>query len=134
MHPGRIEPVHRLVQDQQLWVAEQARGHPEALAHAHRVRGDLVAGPVGQADSGQRWHDPLVRIATPRRGQQAEVLPPGQVGMEARLVDDRSNSSQSPAPLGGHGEPEQRIVPPSARVRPSKVRINVVLPAPFGPR
>ena len=34
----------------------------------------------------------------------------------------------------GTGMPSSDIVPPSALVRPSKVRIRVVLPAPFGPR
>ena len=34
---GRVEPVHRLVEDQQLGVGEQAAGDAEALAHAERV-------------------------------------------------------------------------------------------------
>ena len=42
----------RLVQDEQFRVSQQARGPPQALAHAHRVRGDLVPGAVGQADPG----------------------------------------------------------------------------------
>ena len=46
VHAGRVEAVHRLVEDQQLGVAEQAGGHPEALAHAHRVLRHLVVGPV----------------------------------------------------------------------------------------
>ena len=31
---GRVEAVHRLVEDQELWVGEQAARDPEPLAHA----------------------------------------------------------------------------------------------------
>ena len=120
VHPGRVEPVHRLVQDQELRVTEQARGHPQALAHAHRVTRHFVAGSAGQADPGQRRRDPAVRVAAPGRGQQAEVLLPGQVRVEARLVDDRADPGEGPPALrrdraaeqghraaGGPGEAEQ---------------------------
>ena len=33
-----VEPVRRLVEDQELWVAEQRRREPEPLAHPERVR------------------------------------------------------------------------------------------------
>ena len=107
VHPRWVEPVHRLVQDQQLGVAEQARRDPQALAHAHRVRGDLVVGTPCQADSGQRWPDPPVRSAASRGGQQAQVIPARQVVVEAGLVDDRADPGQRPAPLGRDRDPEQ---------------------------
>ena len=50
LHAGRVEPVHRLVEDQQLGIADQTGGDAEALAHAHRVLGDPVVGAVGQSD------------------------------------------------------------------------------------
>ena len=108
VHPRRVEPVHRLVQDQQLGVAEQARRHPQALAHAHRVRGDLVVGALGEADPGQRPRDPPVRVAASRGTQQAQVLPARQVVVEAGLVDDRADPGQRPAALGRDQDPEQR--------------------------
>ena len=108
VHPGRVEPVHGLVEDQQLRVAEQARGHAEALAHAHRVRGDLVVGARGQAHPLQRRPDPLARVAAPGRGQQAEVVAAGQVRVEPGLVDDRPDPGLRPLPLGRDRDPEQR--------------------------
>ncbi|HEX9536720.1 MAG TPA: hypothetical protein VGA04_00930 [Streptosporangiaceae bacterium] len=53
---------------------------------------------------------------------------------------NRGSSTIAPTPASawlrstGTGIPSSDIVPPSARVRPSRVRISVVLPAPFGPR
>ena len=108
VHARRVEPVHRLVQDEQLGVSEQARGHAQALAHAHRVRGDLVVGALGEADPGQRRRDPPGRVAAARRGQQAQVLPPGQVVVEAGLVDDRADPGQRLAALGRDRDAEQR--------------------------
>ena len=76
---GRVEAVHRLVEDQQLGVGEQAAGDAEALAHAERVRLDLVVGAGGEADAGERGVDPrrAARGRGPRRGRQ--VLAAGQV-------------------------------------------------------
>ena len=108
VHARRVEPVHRLVQDEQFRVREQARGHAQALAHAHRVRGHLVPGPFGQTDPGQRRRDPLRRRPAPGGGQQAEVVAAGQVRVEAGLVDDRPDPGQGPAPLGRDRGAEQR--------------------------
>jgi hypothetical protein len=52
-HARRVEPVHRLVQDEQFGVGEQARGDSQALPHAHRVRGDPVIGAARKAYPGQ---------------------------------------------------------------------------------
>ena len=92
----------------QFRVGEQAGGHPEALAHAHRVRGHFIPGPFGQTDPGQRRRDPLVRVPAPCGGQQAKVVPAGQVRVEAGLVDDRPDPGQGRGPLGRDGGAEQR--------------------------
>src|SRR5450759_398951 len=52
--PAGIEAVGRLVEDQQHGVGQQAAGHPQALAHPHRVALDLLLGPLGEPDAGQR--------------------------------------------------------------------------------
>ena len=53
---------------------------------------------------------------------------------------NRGSSTIAPTPASallrsaGTGIPSSDVVPPFARVSPSRVRISVVLPAPFGPR
>ena len=56
-HPFRVEAVRRLVEDQQLGVAEQRRGEPEPLPHPERVALDAPAGGVGQLDQPQHLLD-----------------------------------------------------------------------------
>ena len=47
-------------------------------------------------------------VASPRRGEQPEVLPAGEVAVEARLVDDRADPGQCVAALGRDRDAEQR--------------------------
>ena len=70
---GRVEPVHRLVEDQQLRIGEEAARDAEALAHAHRVRLDAVAGAVGEPDALER-----------RLGMRANALAAARRGDDAR--------------------------------------------------
>ena len=59
-----IEPVHRLVEDQQLGVGQQAAGDAEPLAHPERVRLDAVVAAGGEA----RASAPSIRVrASPPR-------------------------------------------------------------------
>ena len=90
---------------------------PEALAHAHRVPDDLVVGPIGEPHPGKARPDPVFRAGAPCRSEQQEVLPPGQVIVETRLVDDGSHPGERPAALAGHGDAEQRHRP---AVRPGQ--------------
>ena len=96
VHARRVEPVHRLVQDQQLGVAEQAGGHAQALAHAHRVRGDLVVGALGQADPVQRRRRSALRRRRPWPRPACEGCPArsGAGGSGAR----RRSRRPGPAP------------------------------------
>jgi hypothetical protein len=76
-HAGRIQPVHRLVQDQQLRIADQASGNPETLPHTHRVLRDAIVGAMQDADPLQRRLDAATRGRFARRGKQLQVLPTG---------------------------------------------------------
>ena len=134
LHAGGVEPVHRLVEDQQLGVPDQAGGDSEALAHAHRVLGHLVVGAVEDADAFERRPDAVPRCRLARRGEDLEVLPPGQMAVEPGLVDDGPDPRQRHVAVPGTGYPSSDIVPASAWVSPSSTRMSVVLPAPFGPR
>ena len=49
-HPGRVEPGRRLVEQQQLRLAQQRRRDPEPLPHAVRVAADAILRAVAQLD------------------------------------------------------------------------------------
>ena len=115
---GGIEAVDRLVEDQQLGVAEQAAGDAEALAHAERVAADLVVGPAAEADALERGVDAAVGALVARRGVDVQVLAAGEMAVEARLLDDRADArqrlravvlaEQADRAAGGLREPEQQ--------------------------
>ena len=91
VHPGRVEPVHRLVQDQQLRVAEQAGGDAQALAHAHRV----LRRP------GRRRGEPCRPAPAPARcgpARRARVPPPESAGSACpvRWPWNRGSSTMAP--------------------------------------
>ncbi len=49
--PGRVQPVGRLIEDQDLRVAEQGGGDAEPLTHPERVVADATVGlALGEAD------------------------------------------------------------------------------------
>ncbi len=83
-------------------------GDAKALAHAQRVGGDLPVGALGQAHLRKRRRDPRLGLASPCRRQKEQVLATGQVGVKARLIDDRADAGEGPAALGWDGHPEQR--------------------------
>ena len=116
---GRIETVHRLVEDQQRRIGEQAAGDAEPLAHAERVGLHPVVGAVREPDSLERAVDAAVRGAVARRGDDPEVLAAGQVRVETRLLDDRADAGERLTALGRlrqsrAGSPRRRS-PVSAR-------------------
>ena len=65
----RVEPVHRLVEDQELRIGQEASRHAEALTHAHRVPRDPLVGASRQPDARERSGDSIVGLAlsAPRR-------------------------------------------------------------------
>ena len=133
---ARIEAVHRLVEDQQLGVGQQAAGDAEPLAHALRVALDAVVGPVAQPDARAARRRSARTSPGPRTAATiTQVLAAGQVVVEVRLLDDRARRARAPRRgRSGTGRPRMRIVPASGRVSPSSIRISVVLPAPLWPR
>ena len=109
---GGIEAVDRLVEDQQLRVAQQAAGDAEPLAHAERVACRRVpsAAPA-EADALERRVDAPVGVMAARGGVHMEVLAARQVRMEARLLDDRPDAGERSARSRGISLPRTRIVP-----------------------
>ena len=123
---GRVEPVHRLVEDEQLGVAQEAAGDAEPLAHAERVRAHAVVGAAGQPDALERPVDAPVRGAVARRRVHLEVLAAGEVGMEARLLDDGADTRERGRPAAGRSWPSRRMRPLVGRARPRRSRMSVV--------
>ena len=118
---GGIEPVERLIEDQQLGIGQQAARHAEALAHAQRVALDAVVATRAQPDALQRAVDAAVGRAVAGGRVDVEVLAAGEVGMEARLLDDRADARERRGALAGEvvtedphvaggrlGEPEEQ--------------------------
>ena len=72
----RVEAVERLVEHQDLGVAEQRRRQPEPLAHAQRVRADAPARRVLEPDQVQHLVDAAAgspaSAASERRWSRAE--------------------------------------------------------------
>ena len=105
-HPSRVEAVHRLVEDQQLGIREQASRDAEALAHPERVCPDAILRALVEADPSDRRIDPLVRLRTANRRGDPKVLGAGQIWVERRLLDDRADASERPPALARHGQAE----------------------------
>ena len=107
MDAGRIETVGRLVEDQQLGVGEQAAGDAQPLSHPERVLLDPLVGAVGESDPGEGAVDAVMGGGFAGGGDDGEVLPPGEVSVEAWLLDDRSDAGECLSAFQGHRPSEQ---------------------------
>ena len=134
---GRVEAVHRLVEDQQRGVGEQAAGDAEPLAHAERVRLHAVAGALAPGRPARATASMRPSASRLARGGDDLAGSRGRSGGGGSAAPRRSRRrARAPrARCAGLRQAEQRASRrTSARVRPSSMRISVVLPAPFGPR
>ncbi len=102
-----VEPVRRLVQNEELWVGEQAAGNSEPLAHSERVALHALVGPLREPGSGECAIDARVRFRLAGGCDHRQVLSAGQVAVEAGLLDDRAHPGECRCALGRDGAPEQ---------------------------
>ena len=118
-HPGRVEAVHGLVEDEQLRIAEQAGGDAEALAHAHGVLGHFVVRPDGGCRRARATGrcGPWPPVHAPRRGCTGSGGRSGGRGSGARPRSPRREPTPRPD-AGGRLWPRRNMVPASACVRP----------------
>ena len=91
---GGVEAVGGLVEHQQPGLAQQAGRDAEALAHAVGVAADLAVGPVGQVDDLQDLLEQPGPDAAVEEREALEVLPAGQVGVEAGALDEAGDAVQ----------------------------------------
>jgi hypothetical protein len=117
-HAGRIQAGGRLVEEQQLRVAQQRGGDAQPLAHPVRVATHLVALAAGQLHHLQRIVDPLRSVAAVVGSQHLEVLARGDVRIERGRLDEPGHSleraharhrvapEEAHRPLAGADEPQ----------------------------
>ena len=106
----RVEPVGRLVEDQQFRTTQQRTGQPQPLPHAQRVRPDRPAADAGQPDLLEHLHHPGLPgpPSAARAGsvQDRQILPAGQVAVGGRTLDQRTHPRQHAPALARHPRPE----------------------------
>ena len=93
-HARRVEPGGGLVEQQQPRAADQRPGDAEALAHAVRVAADAILRPVGEVHGVEGLVDLRARVAAVERRDELEVLAAGEVGIEARRLDEPRHAIQ----------------------------------------
>jgi len=135
VHAGRIEAVRGLVEDQQLRIAEQRGGQPQALAHPERVGAHGPVRRVGQLDERQNFLH-AGDVDARRQRQSEQVIAPRPAGVEvvglqqgahapARLLEQPVGPAEhcgGPRRRRGEAEdqPQRRRLP--GAIRPQQAR------------
>ena len=132
--PGRVQAVGRLIEDQQRGVLEQRGGDAEPLLHPERVGADHVPRAGREPDAVEGRVDGLAR-----RCRRSAPGSPGSAGPVNRGKSAGASTIEptrriTPARPPGTSVPRTLVRPAEAATRPSRQRIVVVFPAPFGPR
>ena len=93
LYAGGVEPVRRLVENEELGEAQQCRRETEALLHAEgECRGALALLPV-EPDDLQHLVNVLLRQGE-YLGVHAQVFPRGEVSVIRRGLDERADAAQ----------------------------------------
>ena len=114
---ARVEAVRRLVEYEQLRVAQERGGEPESLPHSLRVAADLVARPAPQTDRLEHVADAFAGVAAVEGREQLEVRAPGEVRVEVRRLHESGHPVERGWKLVLGVAPEQ---PDLSRVRPQQ--------------
>ena len=104
---GRVEPVRRLVEDEELRILHQCRRDPEPLFHAERVgRVSRVAAST-ETDLGEHRVHSLGSDAA-RAAEQLEVAPAREAREERRLFDEGADPVDRAGEVARHVAAEDR--------------------------
>ena len=133
--PDRIEPAHRLVEDEELRIVHERGGEAGALEHALREAAHRAIDRVGDPDALERRLDPA-REVRPAKAVEAPAerheLARREVRVDVRVLRQEADAAHR---LGrGDRLAEERRAPAVGAMSPVSILIVVVLPAPFGPR
>ena len=105
----RVDRGRRLVEDQDVGVLDERIGDPESLAHAARVRPDLVAAAIRQADLAEDLVDRLFRglaVQPVEARRVAQVRAAGHVVVEADRIGQVADPSFDLARVARRVEPD----------------------------
>ena len=86
----RVEPVGRLVEDQDLRVAEEGGGQLQALAHPEGVTPHEIVGARRETDALEHGFDRRATNAG-ADGEDPKRLAPGDAGVESGRLDERAD-------------------------------------------
>ena len=100
---GGVEAVHRLVQDHQLRVGQEAAGDAEPLAHALGVGAHPVVAAVAEPGTLQGRLDPPLGLRSAGSRDHPEVLPAAEMRVKARFFDDGPHTGQHLLAVAGEG-------------------------------
>ncbi|MNC46775.1 hypothetical protein D3C75_958050 [compost metagenome] len=70
----RIQPVGRLIQNQQLWPVQQCLGYSQPLAHAKRVRFHFIINSLTKPDQCYNFINPLLSNPRDHSGILPQIL------------------------------------------------------------
>src|SRR5207302_2571409 len=89
-----IEAVRRLVQKDELRIAEQRGGDTQALLHAERVRREFAVGALAEVDELQQPVDVSSRTAPANTLEVPEVVAAREIGIERGRLDHRPDAPE----------------------------------------
>ena len=133
-HVHGIESGRRLVHDAHLGLAHQRRGDLHFLAHAFAETVDPPRHHLGQIDPCEPLDRAAARIRPGQSLQRAEIghhVDDGELRVQASLFREISEAIEV---VAGPRMPERQATRPSSGLMMSiRIRMSVLLPAPFGP-
>ena len=107
----QVHAFGRLIQHEQIGIAQQGLGQRQSLRHALAEGGDGLGGAVGQSEFVQQARDPLGQLARRDQRQGAVVLQqcPGRQVLGKRLaLVDVADAGQRAAVFGREAQAEDR--------------------------
>jgi len=106
---GYVNAGGRFVEEQDAWLVDDAGRNRELPLHSFGVPGELAARGLGQPEVGKELRRPGPALAAGdavERGTEAEIVVPGELGIEVAFVRDYADQVLSRA--GGAGNRSRR--------------------------
>ena len=132
--PLRVEPVRRLVEEDDRWIPDEAHRDVETATHAARIGRHPPLGRVGQPEAiEQVIRDRAGVLEVPQAGDQHEVLPATEDLVDGRELAREAERLPDVRSLRGDIEAVDDGRPRVGPEQVDRILTTVVLPAPFEP-